>query len=143
MRIPAAIGNLIALILAVLALTAISLVVIYSASTAVGCPGRTLALCPNAADCIRQRIGASIIIVSIDYRAWARWSKLIYIATMALLGSVLLGPAIFGSQRCGVGPMSLQPSELAKIAIVLVWPNFDKEENAQSLQGLPKPWFWC
>ena len=136
------------LILAVLALTAIGLVVIYSASHS-----QLVAQGANPWHYVQTQLiafglglVASIIIVSIDYRAWARWSKLIYIATMALLGSVLLlGPAIFGSQRwVKLGPMSLQPSELAKIAIVLVLAKyFDKEENAQSLQGLPKPWFWC
>nr|NLJ03732.1 rod shape-determining protein RodA [Bacillota bacterium] len=131
------------LILAVLALTAIGLVVIYSASHS-----QLVAQGANPWHYVQTQLiafglglVASIIIVSIDYRAWARWSKLIYIATMALLGSVLLlGPAIFGSQRwVKLGPMSLQPSELAKIAIVLVLAKyFDKEENAQSLQGVAK-----
>lgn len=131
------------LILAVLALTAIGLVVIYSASYS-----QLIAASLSPWHYVRTQLIAfgmglivAIIIILIDYRAWARWSKLIYIATMVLLGGVLiLGQTIFGSQRwVRLGPLNLQPSELAKIAIVLALAKFfEKEENAQSLQGVAK-----
>lgn len=131
------------LILAVLALTAIGLVVIYSASYS-----QLIAASLSPWHYVRTQLIAfgmglivAIIIILIDYRAWARWSKLIYTATMVLLGGVLiLGQTIFGSQRwVRLGPLNLQPSELAKIAIVLALAKFfEKEENAQSLQGVAK-----
>lgn len=131
------------LILAVLALTAIGLVVIYSASYS-----QLVAASLSPWHYVRSQLVAfgvglvaAIVIVSIDYRVWIRWSKLIYIATMAVLGGVLfLGQTVFGSQRwIRVGPMGIQPSELAKIAIVLVLAKFfEKEENAQNLAGVGK-----
>lgn len=131
------------LILAVLALTAIGLVVVYSASHS-----QLVAAGLSPWHYVQTQLVAfvlglivAIIIVSIDYRAWARWSKLIYMATMALLGGVLLlGQAVFGSQRwVRLGPLSLQPSELAKIALILVLAKyFAKEENTQNLRGVAK-----
>ena len=51
---------------------------------------------------------------------------------------LIFGDAVFGSQRwVRLGPLSLQPSELAKITLVLVLAKlFEKEENAQSLRGV-------
>ncbi|HBG02428.1 MAG TPA: rod shape-determining protein RodA, partial [Firmicutes bacterium] len=57
---------------------------------------------------------------------------------MAVLTAVLvLGKTVFGSQRWfRLGPLSLQPSELAKIALILALAQvFENEENAQSLKG--------
>jgi rod shape determining protein RodA len=81
----------------------------------------------------------AIVVVLIDYRAWKRWSRLTYLGTLLLLSGVLIfGDAVFGSQRwVRLGPLSLQPSELAKITLVLVLAKlFEKEENAQSLRGV-------
>lgn len=131
------------LILAVLALTAIGLVVIYSASYS-----QLLAAGMSPWHYVRTQliafglgVVAAVVIISIDYRAWARWSRLIYITTMTLLGGVLvLGKTVFGSQRwMRLGPLSIQPSELAKIALVVVLARyFEKEENALNLQGVAK-----
>lgn len=128
------------LILAALALTVIGLVVVYSASytqlvTAGASPFHYV-----KSQMVAFGIGlaVAIVIVSIDYRAWKRWSRLIYIATMAVLTAVLvLGKTVFGSQRWfRLGPLSLQPSELAKIALILALAQvFENEENAQSLKG--------
>ncbi len=59
--------------------------------------------------------------VVIDYRAFARWSKLIYWANLALLGAVVVvGSSYLGAQRwIYIGGQSIQPSELAKVAIIL------------------------
>ncbi len=131
------------LILAVLALTAIGLVVIYSASHSQLIAAGLSPWHYVQTQLIAFGLGliAASIIVSIDYRAWARWSKLIYVASMVLLGGVLLlGQIVFGSQRwVRLGPLSLQPSELAKVAIILALAKFfEKEENAHSLQGAAK-----
>lgn len=131
------------LILAVIALTVIGLVVIYSASYS-----QLLAAGMSPWHYVQRQLiafglglVAAVVIVSLDYRAWARWSRVIYITAMSLLGIVLfLGKAVFGSQRwVRLGPLNLQPSELAKIALVLVLAKFfEKEENALSLQGVAK-----
>lgn len=111
------------LILAVLALTAIGMVVIYSASYS----QLTSAGLSPFYYVIRQALGfglgvvANIVIISIDYRAWERWTRLIYIGAVALLVGILaIGTTVFGSQRWfRIGPLSIQPSELAKLALVL------------------------
>jgi len=131
------------LILAALALTAIGLVVIYSASYS-----QLVAAGLSPWHYVRTQLMAfglglvaAVIIVSLDYRAWARWAKLIYTSTMVLLGGVLLiGQTVFGSQRwVRLGPLGLQPSELAKIALVLILAKiFEKEENSLSIQGVAK-----
>lgn len=134
------------LILAVLALIAIGLVVIYSASySQLAAAGLSRWHYVN-----RQLIAfglgliGAIITVSIDYRAWKRWSKVIYIGSMAILSGVLVvGQTIFGSQRwVKLGPLSLQPSELAKIALVLVLAKFfEKEEHTQTAKGIAQAFF--
>ncbi len=60
--------------------------------------------------------------VLVDYRVIDRWSYVIYGGVLALLAGVLLfGKLAGGSRRWIVmGPVSIQPSELAKIAVILV-----------------------
>lgn len=134
------------LILAVLALVAIGMMVIYSASysqlTAAGLSPwyyvrrQTLAFVLG--------LILAVIVVLIDYRAWKRWTKLIYVLnTLILIGVLLVGKTVFGSQRwVRIGPLSIQPSELAKIALVLVLAKFfEKNTNAQSLKGVAQAFF--
>ncbi len=61
------------------------------------------------------------VTVAIDYRSFARWSNVIYIANLALLAVVVvLGTSSMGAQRWfRLGSLSVQPSEFAKVAIIL------------------------
>jgi rod shape determining protein RodA len=112
------------LILAVAALIAIGFVVIYSASYS----QLVQAGISPFYYVTRQFLGlilglaAVIVIISIDYRAWKRWTRLIYFVSIGMLAVLLvLGTVVFGSQRWfRIGPLSIQPSELAKLALVLV-----------------------
>ncbi len=69
---------------------------------------------------------AGFIIMSIcfmfDYKSLERWANLIYIGNLALLTAVLyFGKSAGGSRRwLDLGPVSLQPSELCKIAVIIV-----------------------
>lgn len=129
------------LILAVLALIAIGLVVVYSASYS-----QLMAAGLNPFHYVYRQLLAfglglilATIIILIDYRAWISWTRVIYLANLLLLGGVLiLGKAVFGSQRwVRLGPISVQPSELAKIALVLVLAKFfEKKEHAQEFKGI-------
>jgi len=111
------------LILAVLALIAIGMVVIYSASSS----QLTSAGLSPFYYVTRQAMGlalglaANIVIISIDYRAWERWTRLIYFGAIGMLVGILaIGTTVFGSQRWfRIGPLSIQPSELAKLALVI------------------------
>ncbi|HHY10502.1 MAG TPA: rod shape-determining protein RodA [Firmicutes bacterium] len=124
------------LVLAVAALTLIGLVVIYSASYS-----QLTAAGQNPFYYVYRQVFAfglgfiiAAVIVSVDYRAWKRWTRLIYFLTLVLLGVVLtLGKSVFGSQRwIQIGPLNLQPSELAKITLVLVLAMYlDKQEEKE------------
>jgi cell division protein FtsW len=65
-----------------------------------------------------------VIAVSVDYRRWRRWAVWAYLGAVALLVSVLVpgvGVDANGSSRwVDLGPMQLQPSEFAKLAVLLL-----------------------
>lgn len=111
------------LILAVLALIAIGMVVIYSASysqlTSAGLS--PFYYVTRQAMGLALGLAANIVIISIDYRAWERWTRLIYFGAIGMLVGILaIGTTVFGSQRWfRIGPLSIQPSELAKLALVI------------------------
>ncbi len=60
---------------------------------------------------------------NIDYRIYSRYSKLIYIFNVVFLISVFIfGSKVLGAQRwIKLGPISIQPSELAKLFVVLTF----------------------
>ena len=68
----------------------------------------------------------AMITTAIDYRLWASLSRFLYsgmIVTLVILNTI--GNQLFGSNRWfRVGPILIQPSELAKIVIILVLADF-------------------
>ncbi len=68
----------------------------------------------------------AMITAAIDYRLWASLSRVLYwgmIASLVILDAV--GNQLFGSNRWfRVGPILIQPSELAKIVIILILADF-------------------
>jgi rod shape determining protein RodA len=78
----------------------------------------------------------AILTAAIDYRIWSALARPIYIFTVVVLGLVgLSGFVGFGSARWfRVGTTLIQPSELAKVLMILVLANFlarHKEEIHQ------------
>ncbi|MFW6239244.1 MAG: rod shape-determining protein RodA [Thermodesulfobacteriota bacterium] len=71
-------------------------------------------------------LGAVLFICLLDYKSLERWAYPIYSLCMGLLVAVLFaGKLVGGSRRwLALGPLTLQPSELAKIAVVLVLARF-------------------
>ena len=63
---------------------------------------------------------------NIDYRIYSRYSKLIYIFNVVFLISVFIfGSKVLGAQRwIKLGPISIQPSELAKLFVVFTFRGF-------------------
>ncbi len=63
----------------------------------------------------------SVVVLRVDYRYLAKFAQLVYAASMLLLASVL----VFGTRAKGamgwirIGPLALQPSEYAKIGVVV------------------------
>ncbi len=115
------------LLLAVLALCAVGLVMVYSATRADMGPASTRQLAPPSPLAEKQALwmvigfGAFLLTLMLDYERIARWHIPIYAGTLVLLAAVLVvGRAPTGaSSWFAIGGFHLQPSELSKIAIVL------------------------
>ncbi len=73
----------------------------------------------------------------IDYRYWGALSTILFLVTFGALALLfLVGGALFGSSRWfTVGPILIQPSELAKITIILILANF----FSQKVEEIKKP----
>ncbi len=69
-------------------------------------------------------IGFSIMIMAFlfNYKSYERWAYLIYFGCIAMLVAVLFfGKYVGGSRRwLAVGPFSIQPSEMVKLAVIIV-----------------------
>jgi cell division protein FtsW len=107
-------------------LCAFGLVMVYSASEALG-----YAWYGNPGYFFQRQfvwLGAGVplmlVAARIDYRRWARWSRPLGVATLVLLVLVLV-PHL-GSERLGarrwftLGPLSVQPSAVATL-VAIVW----------------------
>jgi len=88
----------------------------------------------------------SIPLIVIDYRVWERLGKYLWIITAVLLVAVLFSKSIAGSHRWLVlGPIRLQPSELAKVVLILTLAQHFQEEGRPgpyNLKQLIKPLFY-
>jgi len=88
------------------------------------------------------RYGISLVLLLgvalVDIRFWLKASYPIYLFSLVLLVLVdLRGRTGLGAQRwIEVGPLSLQPSELAKIALVMVLANYF---NGRTVEEIGRP----
>jgi rod shape determining protein RodA len=134
-----------ALIAALLALTAMGIVMIYSA-TQTSAPRLYI----SQIYALALGLAAMLVALSIDYRTLADRSHFIYVGILALLVYVLLFGAVRGGAKrwIPIGFFNLQPSEFAKIAVALVLAKFFGENRrgnptttdllvAGGLAGLP------
>jgi rod shape determining protein RodA len=82
-------------------------------------------------------IVAMVVVAAIDYRLWASISRPLFIGTViALAALTILGAALFGSARWfDTGVILIQPSEIAKIVLILVLADFftRNQHNIQSM----------
>lgn len=64
---------------------------------------------------------AMFTVMAIDYRSFARWYKVLYVVNLVLLAAVIFaGDSAMGAQRWfRFAGQSVQPSEFAKVAIIL------------------------
>jgi rod shape determining protein RodA len=84
-------------------------------------------------------IGLLIMFITamIDYRYWGAVSSILYLLMAGALAVLFFfGGALFGSSRWfSVGPILIQPSEFAKIVIILILANF----FSQNITNIKKP----
>ncbi len=80
-------------------------------------------------------IGFAVIILtaSIDYHLWSSIARTLYLGMVILLAVLsVVGAALYGSARWfDTGVILIQPSELAKIVIILVLADFFSRHQAQ------------
>ncbi|MCS7313040.1 MAG: rod shape-determining protein RodA [Acidobacteria bacterium] len=72
----------------------------------------------------------------ISYEKWLAWAPTLYVGSMALLiGTLIFGHAVSGSKSWLVaGPFRLQPSEIAKLAVILMWARIYGGRHAERLR---------
>ncbi|MEA3441323.1 MAG: FtsW/RodA/SpoVE family cell cycle protein [Chloroflexota bacterium] len=83
-------------------------------------------------------IGGFVIIIvtaSIDYHLWASLSRTLYIGTVLVLAVLfIIGSAVFGSARWfDTGVILIQPSEIAKIILIIVLAYFFSRNMGDAL----------
>jgi len=117
------------LTLVVAGLVVVGLAAVYGASSLVATPSGPV----GASYALRQATGAvaggllATILARVDYQLWRRWAwPLLGVSAVLLLVPLLpfthrIAPTINGARRwIDIGPVQFQPSELAKLAVV-VW----------------------
>lgn len=106
------------LLILTLFLCGVGLVTIYSAVANTALEG----LCLKQGIWYAAGLGTMLLLCLVDYKAFDEWAYPIYLGAAGLLVAVLFaGKLVGGSRRwLALGPLTLQPSELAKIAVILV-----------------------
>ena len=111
----------------VLILLTIGLVMLFSASYAYSYEnyGNSYKFIVKQAMFAVAGIGAMFIFSKIDYHIWRKFSWVIYAVTIAILIFLLVAPPMVSGMDVkrwfAIGPISFQPSELAKFAIVVLF----------------------
>ncbi|MDH5637124.1 MAG: putative lipid II flippase FtsW [Nitrospinota bacterium] len=113
------------IIFCALALTAIGIVMIFSSSAVLAGQkhGDAYYFLKRQGTWAGLGVLAMIFMMSIDYRSLVRWAYPLYLTTAALLAAVLIpgvGRTVNGATRwIAVGTMTFQPSEFAKLAMII------------------------
>lgn len=109
------------LILIVLLLVGFGCVVVYSATHTFSDGGDPLYYLKRQVQWAIFGAIIMIVVISLDYRVYRKWSRVLYAGSVVVLGTVVaLAPAVMGAERWIVlGPLRLQPSEFVKISIIL------------------------
>lgn len=94
-------------------------------------------------------IGAMVVLQKFDYWHWKRLAQPIFFISILLLALVLfegVGEVAHGSRRwIGVGPLSFQPSEAAKLAAVIFFAHSfseGREKISRFFQGIVPNLAW-
>ena len=111
------------LLLSVLALILFGMVMLYSTSSYNGLVkfGDSSYYLKKQFFATSLGLAAMYVVTNIDYHIWSQFAVLGYLVSAVLSTLVLfVGQEINGSKRwLAVGPLSFQPSELAKVALIL------------------------
>jgi cell division protein FtsW len=74
-----------------------------------------------------------LITMRIDYHAWQRWAlPLLAVSAVGLAAVLVVGPVVKGARRWfHMGPVTFQPSELTKLALILWVASFLDRHRSQ------------
>jgi len=120
-----------------LMLSAFGLVMVYSASAvyAMGRFGSDTHFALRQLIYLAVGLVAMVVALNLDYRIWARFSRPMLIVAVVMLIVVLvpgIGVRVGGAQRWfRLGPLSLQPSELAKLALMFYMATILADDKRQ------------
>ena len=85
-------------------------------------------------------VAGMVAVAVFDYRVYRAWAPLLYGATLLMLGYVLVGGSVINGSRAWIqlGGLQFQPSELAKVALILMLATLfhERREEALGLRGL-------
>jgi rod shape determining protein RodA len=113
------------LLLVSLALSAFGILAVYAAGTT----AREVYAMDQALGFVVGLAGA-VPLALIDYRFWLRYLRYIYgLVLLMLLAVMVVGAAAGGAQRwVDIGPVQVQPSEFAKLGMVIVLAGYFAEK---------------
>jgi rod shape determining protein RodA len=122
--------------LLLLVISGLGLVVLWSASH--GPDGAVAGHVGRQARWMALGLAVTVGVMAVDYRYLQTYALPLYLAHLALLALVLVaGKTSMGAQRWLVlGPLQLQPSELMKIAIVIMMAHLLSKETAAPPYGI-------
>ncbi len=105
------------LICTLLLIMAVGLVILYSATQTDVDPFNRLR---RQIEAFSVGLVCILLIMTVDYRALERFTPILYLVNILMLGSVLFfGIEEYGAQRwISLGPINIQPSEFAKIMVI-------------------------
>ncbi|HXL04492.1 MAG TPA: rod shape-determining protein RodA [Bacillota bacterium] len=129
------------LITAVLVMCGIGFVVVYSAThggVGHGQPKDSFAYLKRQLVAFLVGVACIIIILTIDYNLVRRAHHFLYWGNIAILLLVLLvGKRVSGAERwLKIGPLVVQPSEMAKIVVILTLSNYLADADMNSRRDL-------
>lgn len=83
-------------------------------------------------------LGIFYVVSHLDYRIWQSFSKMFYVISILLLLLLfLVGDPVRGAVRwIDLGFVRIQPSELAKVAVILSLATFFKEKSAREFKNI-------
>ena len=126
------------ILIAVVLITIVSVLIISSATHA-RAPGGSFHTAKMQIAWFAIGLVLMVVVMSIDYHSFAHWSNIIYVLNiLALLLVILKGEEGGGAQRwLNLGPLRLQPSEFAKLAIIIsLSRHLEKKKDLKSIQDL-------
>lgn len=134
------------LFVTVLILLAMGIVMVLSASSpqALAESGNSYAYVSRQAVFAVLGIGLMLVISKIDYHKYEKFARIAYFGSIIVLALVpLLGSSAKGATRwLEIGPIRFQPSEVAKIALIIFyasWLTQNKDKLKELGNGFLKP----